>query len=317
MGEQSTTPNQSGTSTHSAPACVLAFNSSDPSGAGGVAADIGAIASVGAHALPVLSGALARDTSHIFDFFPLDDDALSEQARAVLEDIEIQAIKLGFVGTPDNLGVVANIASDYPEVPLVAYMPDLSWWTVDKIEAYHDAFSDLILPQTGVLVGNYSTLWRWLLPTWAGERNPSARDIAMAANSLGASYTLVTGITTAEGWVENTLASAQTALVSEKFPRQEGVFSGAGDTLSAALAALLASGCELEAGFSEALSYLDRCLEGGFRPGMGHQVPDRLFWAQPDATGDDDTPIEPSDELAPDPSTPLTSQKPSAHDNHH
>jgi hydroxymethylpyrimidine/phosphomethylpyrimidine kinase len=296
---------------------VLVFNSSDPSGAAGVAADIVAIGSVGAHALPVLSGALARDTSQTFDFFPLDDDAVSEQARAVLEDIEIQAIKLGFVGTPDNLGVVANIASDYPDVPLVAYMPDLSWWTVDKIEAYHDAFTDLILPQTGVLVGNYSILWRWLLPTWVGERNPSARDIAMAANQHGASYTLVTGLASSEDWVENTLASAQTALVSEKFPHHDAVFSGAGDTLSAALAALLASGCELEAGFSEALSYLDRCLAGGFRPGMGNQVPDRLFWAQPDATGDEEVPLDPSEALASDPSTPLTSQKPSAHDTHH
>jgi hydroxymethylpyrimidine/phosphomethylpyrimidine kinase len=295
---------------------VLVFNSSDTSGAAGVAADVSAIASVGAHALPVLSGALARDTSQVFDFFALDDDALSEQARAVLEDIEIQAIKLGFVGTPDNLGVVANIASDYPDVPLVAYMPDLSWWTVDKIEAYHDAFVDLILPQTGVLVGNYNTLWRWLLPTWAGERSPSARDLAMAANEHGASYTIITGLTAADGGVENILASAQTALVSEKFPRQEAVFSGAGDTLSAALAALLASGCELEAGFTEALSYLDQCLAGGFRPGMGHHVPDRLFWAQPADTGDEPA-TEPGDLAAPNPTPPLTSEEASIHDTHH
>lgn len=317
MGEQLIYPEQVAASAEPVPACVLAFNSSDPSGAAGIAADVVAIASVGAYALPVLSGALARDTSHIFDFFALDDDAVSEQARAVLEDIEIQAIKLGFVGTPDNLGVVANIASDYPDVPLVAYMPDLSWWTVDKIEAYHDAFADLILPQTGVLVGNYNTLWRWLLPTWAGERNPGARDIAMAANGFGASYTLVTGITSTDSWIENTLASAQTALLSEKFPRQEGVFSGAGDTLSAALAALLASGCELEAGFSEALSYLDQCLAGGFRPGMGHLVPDRLFWAQPDTTADGEAPTEPGDIPAPKSPTLLSSQKPSTHDTHH
>jgi hydroxymethylpyrimidine/phosphomethylpyrimidine kinase len=316
MGEQSTTPDQSSASTHPAPACVLVFNSSDPSGAAGVAADVGAIASVGAHALPVLSGALARDTSHIFDFFALDDDAVSEQARAVLEDIEIQAIKLGFVGTPDNLGVVANIASDYPDVPLVAYMPDLSWWTVDKIEAYHDAFVDLILPQTGVLVGNYNTLWRWLLPTWAGERSPSARDLAMAANEHGASYTLITGLTAADGGVENILASAQTALLSEKFPRQDAVFSGAGDTLSAALAALLARGCELEAAFSEALSYLDQCLAGGFRPGMGHHIPDRLFWAQPTDNGDESA--NEADNLdLPEPTQPLTLEEASIHDTHH
>jgi hydroxymethylpyrimidine/phosphomethylpyrimidine kinase len=60
------------------------------------------------------------------------------------------------------------------------------------------------------------------------------------------------------------------------------VFSGAGDTLSAALAALIASGTELAGAATEALAYLDRCLDAGFRPGMGNVVPDRLFWAQPE-----------------------------------
>jgi hydroxymethylpyrimidine/phosphomethylpyrimidine kinase len=78
-------------------------------------------------------------------------------------------------------------------------------------------------------------------------------------------------------------------VASEKFERFEAVFSGAGDTLSAALAALLASGSTLAEAASEALCYLDRCLDSGFRPGMGHLVPDRLFWAQ----SDDDTPNEP------------------------
>jgi hydroxymethylpyrimidine/phosphomethylpyrimidine kinase len=78
-------------------------------------------------------------------------------------------------------------------------------------------------------------------------------------------------------------------VASEKFERFEAVFSGAGDTLSAALAALLASGSTLAEAASEALGYLDRCLDSGFRPGMGHLVPDRLFWAQ----SDDDTPNEP------------------------
>lgn len=271
--------------------CVLVFNSNDPSGSGGLAADVTAIASVGAHALPVMAGAYARDTSRTFDFFALDDEAVAEQARAVLEDIEVHAIKLGFVGTPDNLGVVAGISADYPDAPLIAHMPDLSWWTVDQIEAYHDAFSDLILPQTSLLTGNHSTLWRWLLPAWSGERHPSARDIAVAAGERGASFTLVTGIATADGQIENTLAAPQAVVATEKFPRQEQTYVGAGDTLSAALSALLASGSELPQACAEGLSYLNRSLIGGFRPGMGQTVPDRLFWAQPEDDEQSATPV--------------------------
>lgn len=265
----------------SLPACVMVFNANDPSGAGGLAADVAAIASVGAHALPVLTGAYARDTAQIFDHFSLDDEALIEQARAVLEDIPVQAFKLGFVGSPENLAAVAAIAADYADVPLIAYMPDLSWWDDIQIERYLDAFKELILPQTTVLVGNHSTLWRWLLPDWGAEHRPSARDIARAAQSFGAPCTLVTGMLMADGFIDNVMASAHAVLFTEKFERFEGAFSGAGDTLSAAFAALLASGDELSEAFTEALSYLDRCLAGGFRPGMGSVLPDRLFWAEP------------------------------------
>ena len=271
------------------PACVLVFNASDPSGAGGLSGDVTAIASVGAHALPVVTGAYARDTSEIVDHFAFDDEAVSEQARTILGDVEVQVIKVGFVGTPGNLSAIAEIASDYEEIPLVAYMPDLSWWDEASIDAYLDAFEELLMPVTTVLVGNHSTLRRWLLPDWDGSKNPSARDLARAAQERGVPYCLVTGMVLPDQWIDNMLATPESVLASQKFERFEAVFSGAGDTLSAALAALLASGEALPESASEALGYLDRSLNGGFRPGMGHAIPDRLFWAQPeeDETADE------------------------------
>ena len=147
-----------------APPCVLIFNANDPSGAGGIGADVLASASVGAHALPVVTGAYMRDTAEIFDHVSFDEEAVAEQARSVLEDVSVQVIKVGFCGNPENLSVIAEVATDYAEVPVVAYMPNLSWWGDEAIDAYLDAFRELILPQTTLLVGNHNTLWRWLLP---------------------------------------------------------------------------------------------------------------------------------------------------------
>jgi hydroxymethylpyrimidine/phosphomethylpyrimidine kinase len=267
------------------PACVIVFNAGDPSGAGGIAADITAIASVGAHCLPVVTGAYARDSAEVFAHFALDEEAVAEQARAILEDVSAQVIKVGFVGTPEAISVIAEIAADYAEVPVIAYMPNLAWWDEAQIDLYLDAFRELMLPQTTVLVGNHSTLWRWLLPDWSSEKAPGARDIAKAAAEMGVPYTLVSGIPLPEQYIDNVLATPQAILANEKFERFEAVFSGAGDTLSAALAALIASGADLTAAATEALAYLDRCLDAGFRPGMGNVVPDRLFWAQ--AEGED------------------------------
>jgi hydroxymethylpyrimidine/phosphomethylpyrimidine kinase len=269
-------------------ACVLVFNASDPSGAGGISADVLAIASVGAHALPVLTGAYARDTAQIFDFFPLNEEAVGDQARAILEDVPPQVIKVGFAGSAENLSIIAELTADYDGVPVVAYMPNLSWWEDDQIDQYLDAFRELLLPQTSVLVGHHSTLRRWLLPDWSSEKNPGPRDIAKAASELGVPYTLVTGLSSTDQQIDNVLATPETVVGHEKFERIEAVFSGAGETLSAALAALIATGLDLSTAASEALHYLDRCLDEGFRPGMGHVIPDRLFWALPDPDETDD-----------------------------
>jgi len=273
------------------PACILVFNASDPSGAGGVTGDALTIASVGSHPLPIVTGVYIRDTAEIFDHIALDEETVAEQARAVLEDLSVQVIKVGFCGTPETLSTIAEITADYADVPVVAYMPNLAWWQEGDIDNYLDAFRELVLPQATLLVGNHNTLWRWLLPDWSSEKPPSARDIARAAAEKGTPYTLVTGISTPDQFIDNVLAAPNSVLLSERVERFDALFAGAGDTLSAAIAGLLASGSDLQVATTEALTYLDHSLNGGFRPGMGHVIADRLFWAP-----QDDNAGEPLDE---------------------
>ena len=219
-----------------------------------------------------------------FDHHPIDPDVVAEQARNVLEDITIAAWKVGFLGSAEAVGAVAEILSDYPDVPLVAYMPNLSWLEEDQQQAYLDAFRELVLPQTEVLVGSHQTLTDFLLPDWDADRPTSPRELAVAAAEHGANYVLVTSVLITSGknadqHLDNVLASSQGALTGEKFERFDASFIAAGDTLSASLAALLASGSELHTAVGESLAFLDQALDAGFRPGMGNVIPDRFFWA--------------------------------------
>jgi hydroxymethylpyrimidine/phosphomethylpyrimidine kinase len=263
----------------------MVFNTNDPSGAGGLAADVTAMSSASVHVLPVLTGTWVRDTTEIHDHIALDEEAVSDQARCALEDIPVAAFKVGFVGSPENLAAIAEITTDYANVPVVTYMPDLSWWDELAIDTYLDACVELLLPQTTVLVGNHSTLCRWLLPDWEGDTPPPPREVARAAAVHGVPYTLVTGFNAADQHLESHLASPETVLASARYERFEATFCGAGDTLSAALCALIAGGSDLQAACAEALTYLDQCLDAGFQPGMGHAVPDRLFWAHDETDG--------------------------------
>jgi len=293
-----------------APACVMSFNASDPSGAGGLAGDVSTIAAMGAHALPVVTAIVMRDTAEVFDHHTIDADVIAEQARSILEDVTISAWKVGFLGTAEGVSAVAEILSDYQDVPLVAYMPNLSWLDEEEQQSYLDAFRELVLPQTEVLVGSHQTLTDFLLPEWDNERPASPRELAVAAAEHGARFVLVSSVVLPSGkgqdqqFLDNVLASPQGAITGEKFERFEAAFVGAGDTLSAALAALLASGAELHAAVGESLTFLDQSLDAGFRPGMGNVVPDRFFWALPPADEEGEQPPAAGDEPEPAPEAP-------------
>ena len=283
---QAGTPTEAVAADQPPPACVMSFNASDPSGAGGLAGDVSTIAAMGAHPLPVATSIVIRDTAEVFDQHALEPEVIAEQARSILEDVTIASWKVGFLGSAEGIGAIAEILADYPDVPLVSYLPNLSWLDEDAQQSYLEAFRELILPQTEVLVGSQQTLTDFLLPEWESERPPSARELAVAAAEHGASYVLVTGVQVPnlkgpDPSIDNVLASPQGAVAGEKFERFDTAFVGAGDTLSAALAALLSTDSELPAAVSEALTFLDQSLDAGFRPGMGNVVPDRFFWALP------------------------------------
>lgn len=286
------------------PACVMCFNANDPSGAGGLAADIATVAAMGGHALPIVTSIGMRDTAEIFDHHPLEPETVVEQARSVLEDVTLAGWKVGFLGSAEIVSAVAEVLSDYPDIPLVSYMPNLAWMEEDDQQSYLDAFRDLVLPQTEVLMGNHQTLTDFLLPEWEADRPASPRELAVAAAEHGTRFVLVTSVPLPDQFMDNVLASPQGAITGEKFERFEVNFVGAGETLSAALAALLAAGAEVHEAVAEALAFLDQALDAGFRPGMGNVIPDRFFWAQsleneePDAEEDD------PDEPTPPPSGP-------------
>jgi hydroxymethylpyrimidine/phosphomethylpyrimidine kinase len=271
------------------PIQLMSFNSADPTGAGGLAADQVASSSCGGHVMPITTGLLVRDSTSTFEWIEIDADAVEEQARSVLEDMDVDVFKIGFVGSPEALAVVAEITADYEEIPVITQATPLSWWERDKIESYLDALTELILPQTSVLVGNFDTLWRWLLPDWGSSKRPSPRDIAAGAAQHGVPYVVITSANVTLESLDTVVATPEAVIATITLDRVDANFMGAGDTFSAALATLLATGDELVDAVREASIYVNRSLVAAYQPGMGAAVPDLMFWAQvADEEGDDD-----------------------------
>ena len=79
------------------PPLVLSFAASDPTGGAGIQADLLTLASMGCHAAPVITALTVQDTQNVKRFEPVDPLLGMEQARAVLEDMPVMAIKIGMM----------------------------------------------------------------------------------------------------------------------------------------------------------------------------------------------------------------------------
>jgi len=101
------------------PPIVLVFAATDPSGGAGLQADIMTLSSMGCHPLSVVTAVTIQDTMGVDDISPIDTEWVADQARCVLEDMPVAAFKIGLLGNVEQIAAIAEVVSDYPEVPLV------------------------------------------------------------------------------------------------------------------------------------------------------------------------------------------------------
>ncbi|MEG1054282.1 MAG: bifunctional hydroxymethylpyrimidine kinase/phosphomethylpyrimidine kinase, partial [Janthinobacterium sp.] len=78
---------------------ILSFGVSDPVGAIGIQADLATFSAFGCHGLSVTTGLLISDTARVEDVQAVDPDWVSDQARVLLEDMSVSAIKIGALGS--------------------------------------------------------------------------------------------------------------------------------------------------------------------------------------------------------------------------
>ena len=98
---------------------VLCLSGHDPSGGAGLQADIEALLAQGCHAAPTVTALTVQDTVNVSDFRVLDRDWVLAQARAVIADLPVAAVKLGMLGSVEMVDTVLELMQALPRVPLV------------------------------------------------------------------------------------------------------------------------------------------------------------------------------------------------------
>jgi hydroxymethylpyrimidine/phosphomethylpyrimidine kinase len=270
---------------------VLVFSASDPSAGAGMQADILTLVSLGCHPLSALTALTVQDTVGVRSVHPVSADLLEQQARTVLEDMPVAAFKIGMLGSVENVLAVAEIISDYPEIPLI-FDPVLASGRGDELssEEVISAIREMLLPQTTLLTPNAPEARR-LAESDEDEGEPSIDVCAQRLIEMGAQYVLITGTHENTPQVINTLYGADGVIRRDQWERLPGSYHGSGCTLASAIAGCIAGGAGVEDAVRDAQDYTWQTLANGFRAGMGQFIPDRFFWAR----GEDEEPtnIEP------------------------
>lgn len=270
------------------PPIVLTFAASDPTGGAGIQADILTLAAMGCHPLSAVTAVTVQDTAGVDALLPLDAEWLADQARAVLEDMPVAAFKIGVLGSVENVAAVAEVVSDYPDVPLILD-PVLASGRGDELatDEMVSALLDLLVPQTTLLTPN-SLEARRLASDEADDNDaPGLDECAARLIGMGCEYVLITGTHEQGPEVVNTLYGESGILSRDVWPRLPASYHGSGCTLASAIAAALAQGMDLITAVRDAQAFTWHSLRAGFRPGMGQYLPDRLFWAREEDEAED------------------------------
>jgi hydroxymethylpyrimidine/phosphomethylpyrimidine kinase len=263
------------------PPMVLSFAAADPTGGAGMQADLLTLASMGCHPLTVVTALTVQDTAGVEAVLPIDGGWVADQARALLEDVPVAAFKLGMLGSVEAIAAIAEVLSDYPDIPRVLD-PVLASGRGDALadEEMIDAMIALLLPQTTVLTPNSLEARRLVLDEDNEADQPNLSECARRLINAGCDYVLVTGTHEGTPQVVNTLYGSHGIVRSDTWERLPGSYHGSGCTLASAIAANLAVGMEVGEAVRDAQEYTWQTLAAGFRPGMGQYIPDRFFWAR-------------------------------------
>ena len=240
---------------------VLVFAGLDPSGGAGLAADVLAIAAQGAHALPVATALTVQDNNRVHAVQAVDAAFVLAQAQALVDTVDIRAVKLGIPGSRANARAIAGLlralrARD-PQLPIV----------LDPVLA--SGHGDALAEDDPVGIVNE------LLPlaTIALPNEPEAS----AVGDFLCAHLLLTGGHGEGSVVENRWYTHGQLVRRWRWARLPGAFHGSGCTLAASLAGRLAHGETMAAALGAAQAYCHDALARAFAIAPGQRIPRRFL----------------------------------------
>lgn len=251
---------------------LLSVAGSDSGGGAGIQADLKTFAALGGYGMTAIAAITAQNTLGVRSIHTIPVEMLAAQLDAVLQDIGVDALKIGMLGAPESVRVVADAIRRYG-ITQVVLDPVMVATSGDRLIAQEtaDALVRELFPLASVITPNLDEA-AWLI----GRPIHSIDEMEGAAAqllALGAPHVLLKGGHLSGDWVVDLLAGADGSrqrLESARITTHNG--HGTGCTLSSAIAAYLARGLPLAEAVQQARSYILGAIAAGahVHTGQGH-----------------------------------------------
>ena len=216
---------------------VLSIAGSDSGGGAGIQADLKAFARCGVHGMTAITAITAQNTVGVEAVEAVSPRLIVAQVRAVVEDIGVDAVKIGMLGTTATVDAVVEALDLVGDAPVVVdpVMVSESGASLLDDEA-REALVERLLPLTAVATPNIPEA---RVLTGAGE-DADQEELARGVLALGPGAVVVTGGHSL-GLVDLFFdGESLVEIPGERHP--DGAAHGSGCTHSSALAACLARG---------------------------------------------------------------------------
>lgn len=250
---------------------VLVFAGSDPSGGAGIQADVQAIAALGAHPLSSITALTVQDNDRVYKVHAAPSELVLQQARALIDKMDIAAVKVGIAGSRANAQAIAEaiglLKQRRPNLHVVLD-PVLASGHGDTLSADDPRESvRLLLPLATLVTPN--------LPEAAALCQGERRLDAQAEQLLKHCPNVLIKGGHGDGPDVVNRWFSRGGQRNWSWSRLEGGFHGSGCTLASAIAALLARGMPMDDALDQGQSYCQQALTAAYAIADGQRMPDR------------------------------------------
>lgn len=254
---------------------ALTIAGSDPSGGAGLQADLKTFSALGVYGSTAVVAVVDENTLGVYGVHAIPEDFVSGQIRSVLNDIGADAVKIGMLHSSSLIRTVLSTLQEFQSVNNIVLDPVMVATSGDPLlepDAVETLRTELIpycrvitpnLPEASLLLGK-TVCHQDQLEDAAKELSCLSGgnvSVMLKAGHLEGTDTLVDIFYNAEKDTILKLPSPKLKTVNTH---------GTGCTLSSAIAAYLAKGCDLEMAAKKGKEYIAAAVEAGMEYEIGH-----------------------------------------------